>query len=102
MLPQRLEDINFADDLVLIAQTTRHIQESLRLLLKYARKVRSKINGAKTKLVHTKTSALCTLVIEGEAVKEVERRDIDQLEQNTRLRQLVPRTHTEDMLARNH
>src|SRR5262249_19673691 len=69
---ERVEDIDFADILVLMAQTARDIQESLRLLVKHAGQVGLKINVTKTKLMRINTTAPCNLVIEGETINEVE------------------------------
>lgn len=71
-LTERLEDIDFADDLTLMAQAARDMQESLRLLVKYAGQVGLKINAAKTKLMRINTTAPCILTIDGETIQEVE------------------------------
>ena len=71
-LTERLGDIDFADDLALMAQTAHDMQESLRLLVKYAGQVGLKINVMKTKLIRMNTSTRCNLLIDGETIDEVE------------------------------
>ena len=67
----RLEDIDFADDLTLLAQAARDMKDSLRLLVKYAGEVGLQINVAKTKMMRINTTVPCNLEVNGEAIGEV-------------------------------
>ncbi len=71
-LTKRLEDIDFADDLCLLAQKGSDIVESLRRLVKYAKQVGLKVNTTKTKIMRINTNAPCTLSIDGKTIGEVE------------------------------
>ena len=71
-LTERLEDIDFADDLAMMAHRARDMEESLRRLAKYAGQVGLQINVSKTKIMRINTTAPCTLVINGETIKETE------------------------------
>ena len=71
-LTERLEDIDFADDLALLAQRAQDIEYSLRRLVKYAAQVGLKINVTKTKLIRINTTTSCTLVVDGQTIEEIE------------------------------
>ena len=71
-LTERLEDIDFADDLALLAQRASDIEVTLRRLEKYAGQVGLKINATKTKFMRINTTTSCNLVIDGETIEEVE------------------------------
>ena len=71
-LTERLEDIDFVDDLALMAQRARDMEESLRRLVKYAGQVGLQINVSKTKVMHINTTTPCTLLINGEPIEETE------------------------------
>jgi len=69
-LTERLGDIDFADDLTILAQRAQDMQESLRLLVKYAGQVGLKINVTKTKLMRMNTDTPCNLTVEGVTIQE--------------------------------
>lgn len=71
-LTERLEDIDFADDLALMAQRARDMEESFRRLVKYAGQVGLQVNMIKTKLIRINTTAPCTLSINGVSIHETE------------------------------
>lgn len=71
-LTERLEDIDFADDLALMAQRASDMEESLPRLVRYAGQVGLKVNVIKTKLMRINTTVPCTLTIEGKTIGEVE------------------------------
>lgn len=67
-----MEDIDFADDLALMAQRARDMEESFRRLVKYAGQVGLQVNMTKTKLMRINTTAPCTLTINGVSINETE------------------------------
>ena len=72
-LTQWLEDLDFADDIYLLAHIRTDIEIKLRRLKKYASQVGLKINVGKTKLLRLNTNALCEFAIKGELIDEVEK-----------------------------
>lgn len=71
-LTERLEDIDFADDLALMAQRARDMEESFSRLVRYAGQVGLQVNMIKTKLMRINTTASCTLTINGVSINETE------------------------------
>ena len=68
-----LEDLDFADDICLLAHTRTDMEIKLRRLEKNASQVGLKINVGKTKLLRLNTNTLREFSIEGELIDKVEK-----------------------------
>lgn len=70
---QYLQDLDFENDLCLIAHRKVDIEAKLKALIKYAAQVDLKINAAKTKIIQVNASTFCNLHIENEYIEEVKK-----------------------------
>lgn len=70
----RLEDLDFADDICLMANSRQELEEKLVRLVTYGKQVGLKVNVAKTKFmrINPQVSRNQPLLIEGEIIDEVE------------------------------
>lgn len=71
-LTERLEDLDFADDICLLAHKQTDMEIKLNQLIKYASQVGLKINVAKTKLLRLNATTTCNISIDGERIEEVD------------------------------
>src|SRR6266481_4717514 len=67
-----LEDLDFADDLCLLAKSAADIQEKLSRLATQAQKVGLKINTGKTKQMQIKDQRPTSLLLDGEPIETVD------------------------------
>jgi len=67
-----LEDLDFADDLALLSHRIQDMMDKARALEDQGAKVASKMNAAKTKLMHIGTKRGDSVLIAGERVEEVD------------------------------
>ncbi len=67
----KLEDLDFADDLVLLASTKQHIQQKIDRLSKEAKRTGLKTNSQKTKVMRINSRNNDDITIGGQAVEEV-------------------------------
>lgn len=71
-MSERLEDLDFADDICLMSQTANDMEQKLRQLVKYGEQVGLKVNVAKTKLMRINVSRPCSFEVGGEPIQEVD------------------------------
>jgi hypothetical protein len=71
-LTSKLEDLDYADDIALLASTREQIQTKCNLLSKHAKSTGLKINAAKTKSMRMNTKNTQPIEIEGTVVDEVD------------------------------
>nr|XP_034338546.1 uncharacterized protein LOC117692963 [Crassostrea gigas] len=70
---RRLEDLDFADDLVLLFHQIKDIREKTNKLSEIGKKIWLNINSKKTKAMKVKTRKSGPITIEGEELEEVEK-----------------------------
>ena len=71
-LCSKLEDLDFADDIVLISSTREQIQQKVRSLSTNSKGTGLKINAEKTKLLRLNTSNTEKVQVDGQDIEEVE------------------------------
>ena len=69
---KKLEDLEFADDLALLAHRLQDMQEKVEALKEAAQRVGLKINQEKTKVLRTNNLQEAPILIEGKAVEDVQ------------------------------
>ncbi|CAC5375496.1 unnamed protein product [Mytilus coruscus] len=89
---QRLEDLDFADDLALLSHLLKDIRDKTTKLHETGKKLGLKINIKKTKIMRVKTRKGGTVSIEGE--------DIEEVDQFTYLGSIMDRTDGTDIRTR--
>lgn len=72
-LMQKLEDLDFADDVSLLSHTVGHMQAKTERLCSIARTAGLEINVTKTKTMRINTSQEAPLTVDGQAIEEVDR-----------------------------
>jgi len=69
---ETLEDLDFADDIVLLSQTYRHIQAKTHAVQSNAQKLGLNINAGKTKLMRINTKSNETVKMGSDSIEDVE------------------------------
>lgn len=72
-LMDRLEDLDFADDIALLSESRKEMQDKTNEVNRIAEKCGLKINTAKTKVMRINASSERRITIHGEEIEEVER-----------------------------
>lgn len=68
-----LQDLDFADDICLMAHRKANIETKLGVLKKYTAQIDLKINAVKIKIIRVNANTLCNLYIEDEHIEEVDK-----------------------------
>ncbi|XP_018406354.1 PREDICTED: uncharacterized protein LOC108782558 [Cyphomyrmex costatus] len=71
LLTRRLDDLDYADDIVLLSHTHKDAQGRISALQRYAAEVGLKINTNKTKIMRIGTNISTPISIEGRTIEEV-------------------------------